>query len=181
VLYKRQYSYVWHPRKLRFPDCNLLIKLKKKVYCHVFSDWTRSLDCKFLKLVTTSNYSAIANSHNLHFITAHTNFSDFTRQCLVTDPNNVVFRSSRYQLPTVSQLTHVSKCPHILDCLSWLANKSNYMVCYDRLSILLSSTHEEPKTRFLLLSDSCGFVDVVRLTESGEVVSLTLRLPAPYP
>jgi hypothetical protein len=39
-------------------------------------------------------------------------------------------------------------------------------------SVLVSSTHLEPKTRFLLLSDSCGFVDVGRVLwyENGSVV-----------
>jgi hypothetical protein len=41
---------------------------------------------------------------------------------------------------------------------------SKSKLCYGRRSVgqsvLVSSTHLGPKTRFLLLSDSCGFVDV---------------------
>jgi hypothetical protein len=48
--------------------------------------------------------------------------------------------------------------------LSALESKST--LCYDRRSvsqsILVSNPHQGPKTRFLLLSDSCGFVDVGR-------------------
>jgi hypothetical protein len=49
-------------------------------------------------------------------------------------------------------------------------------LCYDRRSVgqcvLISSPHLRPKTRFLLLSDSCGFVDVGRplWREDGSVV-----------
>jgi hypothetical protein len=48
--------------------------------------------------------------------------------------------------------------------------------CYDRRSVsrsvLVSSPHLGPKTRFLLLSDTCGFVDVGRplWPEDGSVV-----------
>jgi hypothetical protein len=59
------------------------------------------------------------------------------------------------------------------DCLT---TKSKSNLCYDRRpvsqSVLMSSTHLEPKTRFLLLSDSCRFVDVGRplWREDGSVV-----------
>jgi hypothetical protein len=56
---------------------------------------------------------------------------------------------------------------------------------YDRLSVgqcvLVSSTHLGPKTRFLLLSDSCGFVDVVRslsLSLSDERTGLLFKIAA---
>jgi hypothetical protein len=43
---------------------------------------------------------------------------------------------------------------------------SKSKLCYDwqsvSQSVLVSSPHQGPKTRFLLLSDSCGFVDVRR-------------------
>jgi hypothetical protein len=42
---------------------------------HVLNVYTRSLDCQsngLLKLVTTINYSAVANSHTLQFTTART-------------------------------------------------------------------------------------------------------------
>jgi hypothetical protein len=45
-----------------------------------------------LQIVTTSNYNAIANSHNLQFTTAHTKYSQFvfTSHFLVMDPNNIL-------------------------------------------------------------------------------------------
>jgi hypothetical protein len=57
---------------------------------------------------------------------------------------------------------------------SWLLSKSK--LCYDRRSVgqsvLVSSTHLGLTTRFLLLSDSCGFVDVGRSLwrENGSAV-----------
>jgi hypothetical protein len=54
--------------------------------------------------------------------------------------------------------------------------KSKSKLCYGRRSVgqsvLVPSLHLGPKTRFLLLSDSCGFVDVGRLLcrEDGSVV-----------
>jgi hypothetical protein len=48
--------------------------------------------------------------------------------------------------------------------LSTLESKSK--LCYDRRSVTqsvsVSNPHLGPKTRFILLSDSCGFVDVGR-------------------
>jgi hypothetical protein len=45
-----------------------------------------------------------------------------------------------------------------------IVNYNKSKLCYDRRSVgqsvLVSSTHLEPKTRFLLLLYSCGFVDV---------------------
>jgi hypothetical protein len=97
----------------------------------------------------------------------------FNRGCLAMDPNNGPFCSRRYRLATASQLTHSSKCSHILD---WLTSKSKLYSYYDRRSVgqsvLVSSTHLAPKTTFLLLSDICGFVDVRRppWLEDGSVV-----------
>jgi hypothetical protein len=54
--------------------------------------------------------------------------------------------------------------------------KSKSKLCYDRRSVgqsvLVSSTHLGLKTRFLLLSESCGFVDVGRSLwrENGSAV-----------
>jgi hypothetical protein len=53
-------------------------------------------------------------------------------------------------------------------------------LCYDRRSIgesvLVSSTHLIPKTKFLLLSDSCGFFDWG--ASSDEVMDLSLTIAA---
>jgi hypothetical protein len=57
-----------------------------------------------------------------------------------------------------------------------IAMQSNPKLCYDRRSIgqsvLVSSTNLIPKTGFLLLSDSCGFLDVGRFLwrDDGSVV-----------
>jgi hypothetical protein len=49
-------------------------------------------------------------------------------------------------------------------CILHSLSKSESKLCYDRRSVgqsvLVSSTHLGLTTRFLLLSDSCGFVDV---------------------
>jgi hypothetical protein len=66
---------------------------------------------------------------------------------------HLVLRFIRGALP---QLPHTSSC----------LIKSRAELCYDRRSVgqfvLVSSTHMGPKTRFLLLSDNFGFVDVGR-------------------
>jgi hypothetical protein len=61
-----------------------------------------------LQMVTTSNYSAIADSHTLQFTTAHTKPSQFvfTSRLLVTDPNNVLCLRP-YRLAIVSKLAEV--------------------------------------------------------------------------
>jgi hypothetical protein len=101
-----------------------------------------------LQVVTTNNYNTIAYFHTLQITIAHAKSllasSVFTRSFLATASNN----GFRAQVPyrTDSQL--------------------NVMLCYDRRSVgqsvLVPSTHLGLTTRFLLLSDSCGFVDVER-------------------
>jgi hypothetical protein len=61
-----------------------------------------------LQIVTTSNYSAISNSHTLQFTTARTKSSQFAfaRRFLVTDSNSVLCLRP-YWLANVSQLTKV--------------------------------------------------------------------------
>jgi hypothetical protein len=58
--------------------------------------------------------------------------------------------------------------------------QSKSKLCYDRWyvgqSVLVSSTHPELTTRFLLLSDSCGFVDVGRSLWRERVCRLQLLL-----
>jgi hypothetical protein len=60
--------------------------------------------------------------------------------------------------------------------LNRLVVKSNLVLSYDRRSVdqsvLVSSTHLGLTTRYLLLSDSCGFVDVERSPsrEDGSVI-----------
>jgi hypothetical protein len=62
----------------------------------------------YLRRVTTSNYSAIANSYTLQFTTAHTKSSQFvfTSRFLLMDPNNGLCLHS-YWLANVSQLTEL--------------------------------------------------------------------------
>jgi hypothetical protein len=115
---------------------------------------------QLLQLVTTSNYSSLANSGTRFLSMAHIKSYQFvfTSGCLVTDPNNVLFCSRRYRLATVSHLTHCSKCSHILD---WIKVTK---IRHDRRSVgrcfLVSGSHLGAKTGFLLLSDRCRFVDV---------------------
>jgi hypothetical protein len=64
-----------------------------------------------LKLVTTKNYSAIANSHTLQFTVAHNKSSQFisTGGCLVKVPNSADSSASVYN----------GFCPHWLVAASW--------------------------------------------------------------
>jgi hypothetical protein len=61
------------------------------------------------QIITTSNYSAIANSRTLQFTTAHTKSSlfVFTSRFLGTGPNNVLCLRP-YWLANVSQLTKLT-------------------------------------------------------------------------
>jgi hypothetical protein len=57
------------------------------------SDYRRGFDCvtgfiEHLQIVTTSNYSAIANSHTLQFTKARIKSSESAVS--MTDPNNVL-------------------------------------------------------------------------------------------
>jgi hypothetical protein len=71
----------------------------------------------------------------------------------------------------------------------WILLRTNLLnwvrvLCYDRRSVgksvLLSSTHLGLTTRFLLLSDSCGFVDVKRsLWREDESVVYSCCWPLP--
>jgi hypothetical protein len=103
-----------------------------------------------VQMVTTSNYNALANWCTRLLTTAHNKYSKFviTSRFLVTDPNNVLCLSP-YRLANIPQLTKF---------------ESNSNLCYDRRSVgqsvLVSSTHLGLTTRFLFLSDSCGYVDV---------------------
>jgi hypothetical protein len=70
---------------------------------------------------------------------------------------------------------------HGLDCLSVKSNQSQKSkVCYDRRSVcqpvLVSSPCRGPKTTFLLLPDSCGFLCVAPSLTRGRVCSLQLLL-----
>jgi hypothetical protein len=70
------------------------------------------------------------------------------------------------------------------DCLTTnplllLAESQSYVMTENSVSqpVLVSSTHLGPKTRFLLLSDSCGFVDVGHpILTWGQVCHLQLQL-----
>jgi hypothetical protein len=61
------------------------------------------------------------------------------------DHDSVLFRSLRYRLVTASHLTRGSKSRRSVG-----------------QSVLVSSTHLGSKTRFISLSDNCGFLDVGR-------------------
>jgi hypothetical protein len=85
-----------------------------------------------LKLITTKNYGAIANSRTLQFTIACFNSSQFifTSHCLATAFNNVLFCSRCYQLSSVLHLTHGCKCPHIASRL-----------CFQQFSIVASCVY----------------------------------------
>jgi hypothetical protein len=75
-----------------------------------------------LQIVTTSNYSAITNSHTLQFTTARTKSSQsdiFISHCLVTDPNKVlcfrcyVLTSWRLSQNSLLQMTNPQAGDHL--------------------------------------------------------------------
>jgi hypothetical protein len=76
--------------------------------CRRGLDWWLDL-CEHLhtKLVTTSNYNAIAHLHTLQITTAHAKASQsvFTSRFLVTDPNNILCWC-QYRPTNIPQLTH---------------------------------------------------------------------------
>jgi hypothetical protein len=77
-----------------------------------------------LQIVTTINYSAIANSHTLQFTTARTKFfvcCVFTRRCMVTDPNSVDFSASVFNIFTGRWLSYNSSWLQPLAILCLLA------------------------------------------------------------
>jgi hypothetical protein len=119
------------------------------------------------RLVTTFNYIAIVDLHNLHIPTAHAKYiwCVLTSRSLVTAYNSgdsFNFRAHLVakQFSTASTKSSLHRFPY-----NWLLLKKSKLR-YDRgsvgQSILVSSTHFGPKTRFLFLSDSCWFVDVGR-------------------
>jgi hypothetical protein len=62
-----------------------------------------------LQIVTTSKYSAVANSHTLQFITARTKSAQsavFTSRCLVTTSNAVASSTSAFHVLTGRRLFH---------------------------------------------------------------------------
>jgi hypothetical protein len=90
-------------------------------------DCTRGLDWWFafiehLQIVTTSNYSPIANSHTIQLTTTHTKSSQFFySRFLVTDPNSVLCLCP-YWLLDVSQLTKF-RVPELLYDWRFIANQ----------------------------------------------------------
>jgi hypothetical protein len=133
-------------------------------------------------MVTTSNCNVFSNTCTRLLTTAHTKSSQvvFTSRFLVTNPNNILYLRP-YWLANVSQLNPtlavISQQPPTL-------LKLKLKLCYDRWSVgqsvLVSSAHLWLTKRFLLLSDSCRFVDVGRSLwrENGSAV-YNCRLSSP--
>jgi hypothetical protein len=118
-----------------------------------------------------NQYSAIADLHTFQFIVAHTlGFSVSTCRLLATDLNTEIITSNHSEvfLPFLVQSSWNLGTQLLL---AWV-----WVLCYDRRSV---GTHLGLTTRSLLVSDSCGLVDVWRslsLTR-GRVCRLQL-LPA---
>jgi hypothetical protein len=142
-----------------------------------------------LQLVTASKDYALIVIHTSQITTGHTTSSQsvivFTSRCLVAACSggySPSYEFSNYAWPQL--LASHSNSPQLLNPSGYLTDYSSKVkiqkICYDRRlvgqSVLVSSTHLEPKARFLLLSDSCGFEKgypgppgwglVVRLTTS---------------
>jgi hypothetical protein len=134
--------------------------------------WTGSLIYWTLKqLVTTNNYDSLTQLHSpkITVTTAHIKvFSDFPSRCSVAASNGDV------PLPlgsrNVTGLSYQLLISH--NCNSQptqTTTQSQNHVTTDGQSALGSSTHLGPKTRFILLSDSCEVFDM------GRSPSLTRR------
>jgi hypothetical protein len=129
-------------------------------YWRVFHWIIGFIDTLYTPLGTTGSYSAIADLHTLQFTVTLTNVliswqrihnsltvTQITREVFFAQPNSFL-ASIR---PTANSGTQFS-----------FYSKSRF--CYDRRSVgqslLVSSIHLGLTTRFLFLSDRCGFVDV---------------------
>jgi hypothetical protein len=79
------------------------------------------------------------------------------------------------QPPLQNSIVHSTQ----LNSLNHLSSDSKSKLCYDRRSVgqyvLVSSTHLGLTTKFLILSDSCGFVDVWRSPPGARWPSYTPR------
>jgi hypothetical protein len=138
----------WIYWTLKTRDCTVQISVTHTSLLNLFQP---SLDVAWERIPTTSSASM------LKYLPA----SD----CLAANP--------LLQLNSPLQLSHDGD---LLSAHGWLSTESESKLCYDRLSvgqsILVSSTHLGLMTRFLLLLDSCWFVDVERYLwrEDGFVV-----------
>jgi hypothetical protein len=124
----------------------------------------------YKRLGTTSNCSATDNLHISQITTAHAKpfpaCCVFISRSLATTSNSGESSASRAQV--FSSQTSVQNWTDLI--------RSKSKLCNDRRSVgqsvLMSSTHLGFTTRSLLLSDSCGFVDVGRSLwrENGSAV-----------
>jgi hypothetical protein len=123
-----------------------------------------------------NQHSSIPDLHTFQFTVAHAlEFSVFTSRFLATDLNTETSTSNHYEvfLPFLVQSPWNlgTQLKTLWTLLSWV-----WVLCYDRQavgqSVLEQGTHLGPTTKFLLLSESCGFVDVGRFLwrEDGYVV-----------
>jgi hypothetical protein len=161
-------------------SCINCLKWKLK-YCLVY-DHRRGfrLDIGFFdhintQLVITLNYSAIANLHTSQFTTAHVNSftvgSVFSSSCLLTASNNGCSSASVF----ISTLNGGS----LQTAYSWVCILFYYRRSAGQ-SVWEYSTHLGLTTRILLLSDSCGFVDMRRcLWREDESVGYSCCWPSP--
>jgi hypothetical protein len=126
-----------------------------------------------IKLVTTSNYSILTNSHTLLLTIAHTMSSQFifTGGCLVMDPNNIPFCSLCYWLATASHLSHGSSCWPLSH--NWLAfpSGSNWhwlhrKHCFKQFSIV---------TCVSIVKETCLLVATKQWSSSSFVVASCVR------
>jgi hypothetical protein len=124
---------------------------------------------ELLQLITTSKNYALTVLRTSHITIRHTrscqSVTVFTSHCLVAAFNG------RHSPSSVFPNCHWPQPPASTSNSSQWQNPSGYLIhllqsqlCYNQQSVgqsvLVSSPHLGPKTRFLLLSDSCRCVDV---------------------
>jgi hypothetical protein len=131
------------------------------------TDWVW-IDNRIYWTLTEHNYKHlrqsywVAHTRDHCSYNTHNGFSVFTSRCLVVASNGWRSTSSGYPDYSTASATIFSLLTTAT--LNWLNSKSK--LCYERQSIgqsvFVSSTHLGPKTRFLIMPESCGFVDMER-------------------
>jgi hypothetical protein len=113
--------------------CSYMVFLENLILSHVRVTGLVIGFAEHLQVVTTRNYSAIANSHTLQFTTVRTSFLSLLclHQSLPGDGSQqrpLLSYSHSYRLATVAQLTHCSNCP-AYNISARITHKTPFLCC----------------------------------------------------